>query len=167
MYLRLLAEAEDIFAQSRPSPEHIEGVIGQMHTYCTDDRLTVRLVEWRGAIQAAAFDHTLKHRRYRDLASSLRSIDDPLRRYIERLQALQAEGNPKAPTHDQQWDLRTVLGLLERVAAQLAQTGQVGEVLLDVREACEETIRNYNKALSLVLAQLIGHARQDLAIDRL
>jgi hypothetical protein len=37
----------------------------------------------------------------------------------------------------------------------------------DLSEACEEVTRNYDRALSLVLVQLLSHARQDLAMERL
>ena len=182
MYFALLAEIEDIFKQDPPASERITDVIHQADTYCTDDRLIGRLVEWRGEIQAAAFNHALKRRRFRDIAATLRSIDDPLGRYIERLGRLQTEdvssvrqrlqqikaGNTtEVPTLDQLWDLRTVLELLKMVAAQRSDNGQDGEVRLNPTDACEEAVRNYNRALYLAIAELIGHARQDLALDRL
>jgi hypothetical protein len=89
MYFSLLAEIEDVFAQSEPSRKRLDAVIDQASIYCTDGRLILRLAEWRGIIQSTAFNRALKHRRYRVLASTLRSIDDPLRRYIERLYRLQ------------------------------------------------------------------------------
>ena len=162
MYFALLAEIEDIFEQHPPSSERITDVIHQADIYCTDERLIGCLVEWRGEIQAAAFDHTLKRRRFRDIAATLRSIDDPLGRYIERLWRLQTEdvssvrervqqiraGNTAVvPTSDQQWDLRTVLELLKMVAARLPDNGQDGEGLLNPADACEEAVRNYNRAL--------------------
>lgn len=167
MYFALLAEIEDIFEQLEPSPERINEVIGQARRYCTDEKLTLCLVEWRGAIHAAAFNDTLKHRRYRDLASTLRSIDDPLERYIARLWRLQAEDAPEVPAENKLWDLKTVLVLLTLVSGHPTGHGVMNEVLPSPRKACEEAIRNYNRALSLALAQLIGHARQDLAMDRL
>jgi hypothetical protein len=167
IYLNLLAEIENIFAQPKPSAERITNIISQANTYCTNEMLTLSLVDARGEIQSAAFNRTLKHRRYRVLCSTLRSIDDPLGKYIERLKHLQAADAPEAPAHDQQWDLRTVLELLKSMNAQLANHGDTGKDLSTVGEACEEAIRNYNRALSLVLTQLIGHAKQDLALDRL
>jgi len=182
MYLTLLAEIEDIFMQPPPSGERITAVIGQATTYCIDGRLTLHLAEWRAAIQGAAFNRALKHRRYRPLASALRSIDDPLGRYIERLyrlqdenasnvrellQSMQAKNITENAVADQQWDLRTVLELLKLVAVRLVQKGKISEGLPDPAEACEEAMRNYNRALSLVLAQLIGHARQELAMESL
>jgi hypothetical protein len=71
------------------------------------------------------------------------------------------------PAPDQRWDLRTVLELLKLVAEHLGDRSQKGEGLPNPREACEEAIRNYDRALYLALAELIGHARQDLALDRL
>jgi len=100
MHFVLLAEIEDIFEQPELSPERINEVIGQARRYCADEKLTLRLVEWRGAIQATAFNEALKHRRYRDLASTLRSIDDPLVRYIARLWRLQAENAPEVPAEN-------------------------------------------------------------------
>jgi hypothetical protein len=182
MYYSLLAEVEDIFEHSPLSLERITDVIDQAGVYCTDERLIGRLIEWRSAIQAAAFNPALKQRRYRDIAATLRSIDDPLGRYIERLWNLQNEdissvrerlqqigtGNlAEVPAHDQRWDLRTVLELLKLVAASLADDGQYGQDLPSPAEACEEAVRNYDRALYLALAALIGHARQDLAMDRL
>lgn len=138
----------------------------------------MHLSEWRGVIEEAAFNPALKRRRYRLLASALRSIDDPLGRYIERLSRLQGEKIGGAPAlvppmraetfaKDRQWDLKTVLELLKLVAVQLGKDGKSGEGLEDPRDACEEAIRNYDRALSLALVQLIGHARQDLAMERL
>lgn len=167
MYFSLLGEIEDIFAQPKPSPKRITDVISQASTYCTNEMLTLRLVDARGEIQAAAFNKTLKHRRYRVLSSTLRSIDDPLGKYIERLEHLQATDSPEVPTQDQQWDLRAVLELLKFMNAQLAKHGDTGKGHLNIKEACEEAIRNYNRAVSLALTQLIGHARQDLALDHL
>jgi hypothetical protein len=69
--------------------------------------------------------------------------------------------------HDRKWDLRTVLDLLKSAAAQLSQEEQPTDGVADLSEACEEAIRNYDRALSLALVQLIGHARQDLAMERL
>ena len=60
-----------------------------------------------------------------------------------------------------------MLELLNLVAAHPAEYDHVNEGLATPEEACEEAIRNFNRALSLALAQLIGHARQDLAMDRL
>lgn len=68
---------------------------------------------------------------------------------------------------DNEWDLRTVLALLNSGGRHLAEQGDVNKDAPNPGEACEEAIRNYNRALSLALAQLIGHARQDLAMDRL
>jgi len=167
MYFALLAEIEDIFEQPELSPGRINEVIGQARQYCADEQLTLRLVEWRGAIQATAFNETLKHRRYRDLASTLRSIDDPLERYIARLWRLQTENAPEVPAENKLWDLRTVLVLLTLISDRVTGPGAMDKALPSPRKACEEAIRNYNRALSLALAQLIGHARQDLAMDRL
>ena len=177
-YFVLLAEIEDVFAQPQLSLERVNTVIEQASTYCTDERPVLQLAEWRGAIQEAAFNYALKHRRYRILASTLRSIDDPLERYIERLNRLQegsiggvpelvhsmpTNDSPETRAKDQQWDLRTVLELLKLIAIQLGKDGKFGDGLEDPSEVCEEAIRNYNRALSLALVQLIGHARQDLA----
>jgi hypothetical protein len=182
MYFVLLAEIEDVLAQAQPSRERLDAVIDQASTYCTDGRLTLRLVEWRGIIQSAAFNRALKHRRYRVLASTLRSIDDPLGRYIERLYRLQHEyasgvsefarpiqtgDTPESCAHDQQWDLVSVLDLLRSVAVQLVEADKLGQDLADPKEACEEAIRNYDRAVSLALVHLIGFARQDLAMERL
>jgi hypothetical protein len=166
MYLALLAEIEDTFAKLKPSPDRINDALHQATTYCTNESLTLHLVEARGEIQAAAFNRALKHRRYRYLASTLRSIDDPLGKYIDRLSRLQSDDTPKIPGQDDQWDLRTVIALLELVRTD-AERGDTNKCLPDPKDACEEAIRNYNRALSLALATLIGHARQDLAMDRL
>jgi hypothetical protein len=167
MYLKLLAEIGDIFAQPQPSIERITGAIQQATTYCTNETLALSLMEARGQIKAAAFNDVLKPRRYRDLAQTLRSVDEPLARYIDRLSQLQDADDPEIPTHDQHWDLRTVLQLLKLVAAHLSEHGGVGQEIPDASDACEEAVRNYNRSLSLAIATLIGHARQDLAMDRL
>jgi hypothetical protein len=89
MYFSILAEIQNIFAEPKPSPERIETAIAQATIYCTDGRLALRLDEWRGVIEGAAFNRALKHRKFRTLVSTLRSIDDPLKRYIQRLYHLQ------------------------------------------------------------------------------
>lgn len=180
MYFTLLAEIEHIFAHAQPSREHLNDVIDQASTYCSDGRLTLRLVEWQAGIQSAAFSHSLKHRKYRILASTLRSINDPLGRYIQRLNHLEDKyaggvrdlARPTQTEHisrnsacDQQWDLATVLELLKSVLARLVEGANSDGGLADPKEACEEAIRNYDRALSLALAHLIGYARQDLAME--
>ncbi len=181
MYFALLAEIEDVIAQGNLSGEQLASVISQGKIYCMDGRLTLRLAEWRGVIQSAAYNPYLKQRRYRSLASTLRSIDDPLKRYIERLYLLQGNANevpeytqaletgqvPGSAIDDQRWDLRAVLELLDFVSAKVAKHEQHCLTRADPMDACEEAIRNYNRALSLTLAQLIGHARQDLAMEHL
>ena len=182
MYYRLLAEVEHIFEQQQLSLDRIADVIDQASAYCNDERLLLRLVEWRGMIQSAAFNHALDQRRYRDLASLLRSIDDPMERYIERLYRLQDENTkdireflrrmqttntPEVPTHNQRWDLRAVLELLKLVITHLTEYGQIGEDLPNPGDACEEAVRNFDRALALVLVQLIGRAREDIAMERL
>lgn len=180
MYFAVLAEIENVFAEPKPSPERIEAVIAQATTYCTDGRLALRLDEWRGVIESAAFNRALKHRRYRTLTSTLRSINDPLSRYIQRLYHLQdgssskvdglvypvqTNDTPESLPYDRQWNLRTVLGLLKLVAFRLSED-DFGDGAADLSEACEQAIRNYDRALSLALVHLIGHARQDLAMER-
>jgi hypothetical protein len=182
MHFALLAEMEKVFAEPKPSRARIDAVIEQAGTFCTDGRLTIRVAEWRGVVQAAAFNHALKHRRYRILTSTLRSIDDPLRRYIERLGFLQEGGasdvreltqqvqtgdTSGTRVRDQQWNLRTVLELLKLMAVQLEEDDTFREGLVDPEEACEEAFRNYDRALALTLGHLIGLARQDLAMESL
>jgi hypothetical protein len=182
MYFALLAEIEDVFAHHPLPLERVNAVLSQVRIYCTDGRLTNRLAEWHGAIQEAAFNRALKHRRYRALVSTLRSIGDPLRRYIDRLYYMQGGdvtyvrelGYPTQtsvtssdPSHDGRWDLRAVLDLLMALAAQLAEETGSCEGLADPRHACEQAIRNYDRALSLSLVHLIGHARQELAMQLL
>jgi hypothetical protein len=89
MYFTVLAEMENVFAEPKPSPGRVEAVIAQATAYCTDGRLALRLDDWRGAIESAAFNRALKHRRYRTLVATLRSINDPLERYVKRLYHLQ------------------------------------------------------------------------------
>ena len=168
MYFSILAEIENILAQPKPRLERIESLIAQATIYCTDGRLTVRLAEWRGMIEAAAFNHTLTHRRYRTLASTLRSIDGPLRRYIQRLYHLETSGGdvgcaaypqfgdtPEPVPDGRKWDLRTVLDLLKAEAPQLAREDQHPNDTFGISQACEDAIRNYDRALSLALAQLM------------
>ncbi len=181
MYFAVLAEIENIFAEPKPLNGSIEAVITQATIYCTDGRLALRLDEWRGAIESAAFSRAFNHRRYRTLTSTLRSINDPLTRYIQRLYHLQDGSSssvgdlvhpaqfsdaPESLPHDRKWDLRTVLKLLKLIAFQLAED-EFSDGVPDLREACEQAIRNYDRALSLALVHLIGHARQDLAMERL
>jgi hypothetical protein len=179
MYFAVLAEIENVFSGPKPSPERIGAAIAQATVYCTDGRLVLRLDEWRGAIEAAAFNRKLKHRKYRTLVSTLRSIDDPLKRYVQRLYHLQggssgsvidlihpaqASDAPEFFPDDRKWDLRTVLDLLNSVALQLPEDG-LSEGATDLREASEQAIRNYDRALSLSLVHLIGQAKLDLAVE--
>jgi hypothetical protein len=180
MYFALLAEIEDIFTQAQLPRERLNDVINQVSIYCTDGRLTLRLVEWQAIIQGLAFSRALKHRKYRILASTLRSINDPLGRYIQRLNHLedeyaggvgeftrpmQKEGTPKNSLGDQRWDLATVLELLKSILVRLIEGANLDKGLADPKEACEEAIRNYDRALSLAMAHLIGYARQELAME--
>jgi hypothetical protein len=177
MYYTVLAEMNDIFSQPKPDPKRIDDAVKQAQAYCTDTTLTFYLEEWRGEIQAAAFNHALKHHRYRELASTLRSIDGPLGRFINRLSSLQspdtsdareraapiqAANTPKVSTDDRHWDLKTVLEVVKSAAEH--PVGQGSESLPSLANACEEAIRNYDRALSPALALLIGHARQELAM---
>jgi hypothetical protein len=160
MYFAVLAEIENIFAEPKPAPERIDAAIAQATIYCTDGRLALRLDEWRGVIEAAAFNHALKHRRYRTLASVLRSLNDPLNRYIQRLYHLQggssandlmhpvqASGAPESFLEYRRWNLRTVLDLLKEVAFQRLED-ESAERGADLREASEQAIRNYDRAIS-------------------
>ncbi len=130
-----------------------------------------------GVIESAAFNHALKHRKYRTLVSTLRSIDDPLKRYVQRLYHLQssisdpissAQSDDAAESvpDDREWDLRTVLFLLKSIAVQVPDD-ELSEAAADPIEACEQAMRNYDRALSLSLVHLIGYARQDLAMETL
>ncbi len=182
MYFAILAEIENAFTEPKPpSVEAVEGIIGQATVYCTDGRLALRLNEWRGAIESAAFSRALDNRRYRTLASVLRSINDPLGRYIQRLNYLQggsgvdvcgpadqeqAGGARESFLGDRMWDLGAVLELVKSTAFRLPESEFV-DGAARVRAACEQAIRNYDRALSLALVHLIGHARQDLAMERL
>lgn len=177
MYFSILAEIQNVFAEPKPSPERIETAIAQATIYCTDGRLALRLDEWRGVIEGAAFNRALKHRKYRTLVSTLRSIDDPLKRYVQRLYHLQSSiSNPISSAQtddaagpvpdDREWDLRTVLVLLKSIAAQVPDD-ELSEGAADPIEACEQAMRNYDRALSLSLVHLIGYARQDLAMETL
>ena len=80
---------------------------------------------------------------------------------------MQDEGISEIAAIYRQWDLTTVLELLKSVMVRLAEGDNFGEDPADPKEACEEAIRNYDRALSLALVHLIGHARQDLAMERL
>ena len=177
MYFSILAEIQHVFAEPKPSPERVEAAIAQATIYCTDGRLALRLDEWRGVIEGAAFNRALKHRKYRTLVSTLRSIDDPLKRYVERLYNLQSSiSDPinsaqtddavESVPNDREWDLRTVLLLLRSIVVQVPED-ELSERAVDPTEACEQAMRNYDRALSLSLVHLIGYARQDLAMETL
>ena len=179
MYFTVLTEVENIFTEPKPSPERILAAMAQATIYYSDGRLALRLDEWRGIIEAAAFNPALKHRKYRTLVSALRSINDPLKRYIQRLNHLQdgsgdgidlvmrpaqASDAPEPFPDDRKWDLRAVLGLLKSVVLQF-QKDDFSEDAAVVREACEQAIRNYDRSLSLCLVHLVGHARLELAME--
>ena len=166
-YLALLADLEEVFAEPEPSFERIEAAIRRGDAYCSDGRLALALSEWCGAIEAAAFSDVLQQRKYRTLTSVLRSINDPLNRYVLRLEYLQGGGRynvPESAPGDRKWDLRTALDLVKSMAFPF-QADTVVKGAADVRHACEQAIRNYDRALSLSLAHLVGMARQDLAME--
>jgi hypothetical protein len=77
-------------------------VIREARTYIRDDVLLMRLRQWRGVIRSAAYSRELHHRRYRDLASALRSIDEQLGRYIQRMEDLKEGPRASGP-----WRLAT------------------------------------------------------------
>jgi hypothetical protein len=177
MYFSILAEVQNVFAEPKPSHESIETVIARATIYCTDGRLALRLDEWQGLIEGAAFNRELKHRKYRTLVSTLRSIDDPLKRYIQRLYHLQSsvsdpinsaqtDDATEPVPDDRVWNLRTVLLLLKSIAVHVPDD-ELMEGATDPIEACEQAMRNYDRALSLSLVHLIGYARQDLAMETL
>lgn len=181
MYLRILAEVEDVVSEPKPSPERIKDVIAQANMHCTDGRLSPRLAEWRGIIESTAYSRTLKDRRYRELISTLRSINELLESYVLRLyrpqdggdvsvqelkQPVQVGDTSEPVLHDRKWDLRTVLDLLKSVSFQLPEDEFTNSVA-SLREACEQAVRNYNKSYSRNLANLIGVAEGELALERL
>jgi hypothetical protein len=157
MYLSLLVEIEDIARQAEPSSDRIAAVIRQGHMYCSDRHLLGRLVELQAAIRVAAFHHDLDRRRYRELASTLRSIDGRLGTYIARLRRFQTGEDPDSPAEGPRWDLRRLLELLARDDSPGASSDA-----LPITHACEEAIRNFDSALSENLLSLIGRAKQQL-----
>jgi hypothetical protein len=162
MYLRLLGEIEDILMHSPLSRDRLDAAIQQIRTYRTDERLFGRLSEWRGIVEAAAFQPALKHRKYRSLASTLLSIDHALGIYIDRLGRVQA-----GETDHGRPDLSGMQVQLEAIAVELDSDERSGELLSEARESCEQAIRTYTRALASALAQLIGNARGDIALAHL
>jgi hypothetical protein len=158
MYLSLIVEIENIAGQPGPSPERIAIAIQQGRIYCSDRHLLGRLVELRAAIKVAAFHHDLHRRRYREIASTLRSIYERLGTYIVRLRRFQDGDDQESPGDRPRWDLKRLLDLLGR--GNSAATGADDGVQID--DACEEAIRNFDSALSEHLLSLIGRARQQL-----
>lgn len=163
MYVSLLVEIEDIVGQQEPSAERIAAVIRQGHSYCSDRKLLGRLIELRSAVRVAAFHDDLKRRRYREIASTLRSIDTRLGTYIARLQRFQSGEDSDAQHEGTSWDLKSLLDLLARKASVGLRAGDETAF----RQDCEEAIRNFDGALSDDLWSLIGRARQQLAMARL
>jgi hypothetical protein len=159
MYLGLLAEIEDVLMHSPLSRDRLDAAIKQTRTYCRDERLPLRLSEWRGAIEAAAFHPALKHRKYRPLASTLLSIEHALGIYLDRLQRLQS-----GETDRGRRDLRRMQLELEIIATDLDSDKRSDEHLSEAVESCEQAIRTYTRALALTLEQLIGNARGDIAL---
>lgn len=53
------------------------------HIYCSDRSLLGRLVQLHAAVRVAAFHEDLKRRRYREISSTLRSIDARLATYCK------------------------------------------------------------------------------------
>jgi hypothetical protein len=163
MYLSLLTEIEDIVRQPEPSPERIATVIRQGQIYCSDRNLLGRLIELRGAIGVAAFHDDLKRRRYREISSTLRSIDVRLGAYIARLRRFQNGEGSEGEVEGSRWDLKSLLDLLARKASLSLHAADE----IPTMQACEEAIRNFDSALSEDLWSLIGRARQQLAMARL
>jgi hypothetical protein len=178
MYLSLLGEIEAVFEVS-PSPERVATVVHEARAYMRDDQLLMKLMQWQGVIRSAAYSRELNQRRYRDLASALRSIHDQLGRYITRLEGLQTDGPPNYPEgvstqadsdvpSSQRWNLRTLLELIRAWQDDYDAGDEVAirnvQGLLD---ACEQAIRNYDRSPSHGLAQLVGQATEELALSRL
>jgi hypothetical protein len=160
MYLSLLIEIEDIVRQPEPSPERIAVVIRQGQIYCSDRNLLGRLIELRAAVGVAAFHDDLKRRRYREISSTLRSIDVRLGTYIARLRRFQNGEGSGAQNERSRWDLKSLLDLLARKASLSLHASDE----IPAMQACEEAIRNFDSALSEDLWSLIGRARQQLAM---
>jgi hypothetical protein len=163
MYLSLLAEIEDISQQSQPSADRIAAVLRQGRSYCSDRKLLARLIELRASVSVAAFHDDLKRRRYRDIASTLRSIDTRLGTYIERLQRFQEGNLAETPHQGGRWDLKSLLDILAKKSS-LDLRADDGT---PITQACEDAIRNFDGALSADLWSLIGRARQQLTMARL
>lgn len=163
MYLSLLTEIEDIVRQPESSAERVAAVTRQAHLYCNDRNLLGRLIELQAAVRVAAFHEDLKRRRYREISSTLRSIDARLGTYLARLGRFQS--GKDAETHDKgsHWDLMTLLDLLRRTVP----LGVPADDDTPILQACEEAIRNFDGALSEDLWSLIGRAKQQLAMARL
>lgn len=163
MYLSLLTEIEDIIGQPEPSAERVAEVIRQGRIYCSDRKLLGRLIQLQAAVRVAAFHEDLKRRRYREISSTLRSIDARLGIYIARLRRFQNGEDSEAQDKGSRWDLKSLLDLLARKAS----LGLRADDEIPSTQACEEAIRNFDGALSEDLWSLIGRARQQLAMARL
>jgi hypothetical protein len=163
MYFSLLTEIEDIIEQPEPSAERIAAVIRQGHIYCSDRSLLGRLIQLHAAVRVAAFHEDLKRRRYREISSTLRSIDARLGIYIARLRRFQSGEDSEARDKGSRWDLKSLLELLARKSSY----GLRADDDIPMMQACEEAIRNFDGALSEDLWSLIGRARQQLAMARL
>jgi hypothetical protein len=163
MYLSLLTEIEDIVGQPELSAERVAAVIRQGHIYRSDRNLLGRLIELRAAVRVAAFHDDLKRRRYREISSTLRSIDARLGTYITRLQRFHNGEDSEAQEEGSHWDLKSLLDLLARNAS----LGLRADDDIPSMQACEEAIRNFDGALSEDLWSLIGRARQQLAMAHL
>jgi hypothetical protein len=163
MYLSLLTEIEEIAGQPGPSEERIAAVTRQGHLYCNDRNLLGRLVELQAAVRVAAFHEDLKRRRFREISSTLRSIDARLGTYIARLGRFQNGEDSEAQDKGSHWDLKSLLNLLRRKAT----PDLSADDRIPIMQACEEAMRNFDGALSEDLWSLIGRAKQELAMVRL
>jgi hypothetical protein len=163
MYLSLLTEIEDIVGQPELPVERITAVTRQAHLYCNDRNLLGRLIELQAAVRVAAFHEDLERRRYREISSTLRSIDARLGAYIARLGRFQNGADSETHFQGSRWDLKSLLNLLRRKASLSVSADDD----IPIMQACEEAIRNFDGTLSQDLWSLIGRAKQQLAMARL
>ena len=132
--------------------------------------IELRLVDARGKLLIAAQPEALvaehgdtDRRRYREISSTLRSVDARLGTYIARLRRFQSGKDSEAQEKGSGWDLKSLLELLARQASLGVCPGDD----IPIMHACEEAIRNFDGALSEDPWPLIGRARQQLAMARL
>ena len=166
LYVSLLGEFDDIARRREVSRIDLEAALREARRYCRDRQLMNRIVQLRAGIGVAAESEDLKKKRprerYRELAKTLKSIDERLGSYLNRQHRITQGSRVDSEEGTERTDLRRILDTFEPL---ISSEFEIDAELL--RELSEEAIRNSDSDLSEDLLGLIGKAQEQLSFLRL